>query len=130
MHAMATQTIVHQKLALVVVGVKKNVGVTGAVRAGLPIGKFLFVAFLAARHHLEHVLGAQAWLGGSVPAKMREDAAHVVDMESGVEGEDIAMAIGARHVAMRGSMPVGIGLPDFVATGARATMSAFVVGGN
>ena len=83
MHAVATQTVVHQKLAPIVAGVEKDVSVTRAVRAGTPIGKFLLMAFLAARHHLKNVLVPEARFGRCVSTEMSEDAAHVVDVESG-----------------------------------------------
>jgi len=129
-HPVAAEAIIHQELAFIVVGVEKDVGVGGAVGAGAPVGDFLLMAFLAADDHGENIFGAEAGFGGSVAAEMSEDAADVVEVESGVEGEDVAVAIGAGNVTMRGDVPVRVGLPDLVAGGAGAAVRALVIGGD
>jgi hypothetical protein len=126
-HAVAAETIVHQDSAAVVVGIEEYALIGSAVRAGLPIGEFRLVAFLAATDHFEYVGGAEFRRFGSLAAEMDEYATHVVDMESGVESENVAMACAAFYIAVRRAVPIGIGLPDFMAGGASATAGTFVV---
>jgi len=62
---------------------------------------------------------------GASPVDMRKHAAHIVDVESGVESKNISVTIGARDVAVSGIVPVGIWLPDFVASHATLALRAF-----
>jgi len=117
-------------LAPIVAGVEKDVSVTRTVRAGTPIGKFLLMAFLASRHHLKDVLVPETRSGRCASTEMSEDAAHVVDMKVGLHGENIAVTIRARHVAVRRGVPIGIGLPDLMTTGTSASVRALVLSGN
>ena len=48
-------------------------------------------------------------------------------MKSGIEREHIAMTLGAKHVAVRGGMPIRVGLPDFMTTRARSAGRVTVV---
>src|SRR4249920_3195157 len=48
-------------------------------------------------------------------------------MESRIESKDIAMTLATVHIAMRGVVPIRIGLPDFVARCARASTGTLVV---
>ena len=67
----------------------------------------------------------QPRLPWSVAGDMRKHAAHIVDVESGVENKNISVTIGARDVAVSEIVPVGIWLPDFVASHATLTLRAF-----
>lgn len=127
MHAMATETIVHQDFAMIVFSVEENAAVGGAVCAGTPVGGFGLMALFAAIDHFQDVGGAESWSFGNFAAKMRDDAAHIVEMESGVEGEDIAVALAALYLPVGRAVPVRIWLPDFVTTGAGSPAGAFVV---
>jgi len=130
MHAVATEAVVHQDFAMIVIGVEKNAAIGGAVCAGTPVCRFGLMAFLAAIDHFQYVGGAEFGSFGSLAAKMRDDAAHVVEVESRVEREDIPVTLAAFYVAVRRTVPIRIGLPDFMARGAGSARGAFVVGGN
>jgi hypothetical protein len=48
-------------------------------------------------------------------------------METGIESQDIAVAFRAGDVAVRGLVPIAVGLPDFVALGAGFSAGVAVV---
>jgi hypothetical protein len=128
-HGMTTQAIVDQYLLPVLFFVQKDLGIGGAVLAGMPVGKFLLVAALAANGHRRDVFIFEAWFFGNISAEMGEHTSHVVEVEPGVKREHIAVAVGAGNVAVSGGMPIGVRLPDFVTARARAPLPTFVVNG-
>jgi hypothetical protein len=77
--------------------------------------------------HLLNIIGLQPHLFRDFPANVREQLADIFQMKSGIEREHIAMTLGAKHVAVRGGMPIRVGLPDFVTTRARSPARVTVV---
>ncbi|MBZ5544653.1 MAG: hypothetical protein LAO07_13380 [Acidobacteriia bacterium] len=124
-HAVATQAIVHQQPLVIVGRVQKHIRVRRAVSAGLPVGVFLLMTFLAALRRLEQLRIFQPDVFGDLAAQMGVQAPDVVEVESGIEREHLAVARRALHAAVRRSAPVGVGLPDFVA--ARASLPAGIL---
>ena len=89
--------------------------VGGAVWPVRPVCIFFAMALGAALADFQDVFRLQSNLFGNFSAKMRGKLANIFQMKAGVESQDIAMALRARNVAMRGLMPITIGLPDLVA---------------
>src|SRR5690242_11960896 len=58
---------------------------------------------------------------------MLDQLANIVPMETGVERKHITVAFSAAHIAVRGRMPVGIRLENFVASGARTAARVAVI---
>ena len=58
---------------------------------------------------------------------MRRELPKVFEMESGVERHYVTVALLARDIAMRGFMPITVGLPDFVAARAGTASGVAVV---
>jgi len=126
-HAVAAQAVVHQEFLAVVLLVQKDFRVSSAVRAGGPIGVLLLVAIPAAFAGLQSVRSFQPDLLGHVPAKVVGQASNIVPMESRFQREHIPMAGRAWNISMRRGVPIRIGLPDFMATGAGLPLGIFVI---
>src|SRR5208283_830126 len=126
-HAVAAETIVHQKTAAVVLLIEKNGFVGDAVRAILPLRGFLLMALLAAADHGIDVQSAQADGIAVSTADVLDQAAGVPQMEAGVEGENLAVASAARNGAVTRGLPGRVLGADFVAPGAGFTGGILVV---
>src|SRR5271169_4115841 len=127
MHTVASQAVVHQEVFLVEFLVKENVTIRDAVRSGLPVGVFLLVASLAIGHDLGNVPLPDANLLRSITSQVCESAPHVVQVESSIKRENVSVAFRTFDIAVRGSMPIRVRLPDFVAPRARPAVGSFVV---
>src|SRR4029077_15468688 len=99
----------------------------GTVRARRPVGEFLAGVLGATPTYFEHVICLQPNLLGDPASQMRCQLTNVLQMEAGVESEDIPVTFGTRHIAMSGFVPVCIGLPDLVAARAGASAGVTVV---
>ena len=99
-HGVTTEAVVHQTAALVVIFVQKDMRVRGAVRTRGPVGEFLAVALGATRTDFEHVICLQPNLLRNLASQMSCQLTNVLQMEAGVESEDIPVTFGTRHIAM------------------------------
>jgi len=127
MHPMASQAVVHQEVFLIEGFVQKNIPIGNAMRSGLPIGVFLLVASLAIGYDLGNVPLPDANLLRGITSQMCENAPHVVQMEFGINGEDVSVAFRTFDIAVSRRVPINVRLPDFVAPRARPAAGSFVV---
>jgi hypothetical protein len=111
----------------VVLLVQEDFRVSDAVRAGRPFGIFLLVTIPASVVHLQSVPGFQPDVFGQIARDMAGQAANIAPMESRFQREHIPVAGRAWNISMRGGVPIRIGLPDFMATGAGLPLGIFVV---
>jgi hypothetical protein len=123
----AAQAVVHQELLPVVLFIQEDFRVTGAVRAGRPFGIFLVVTIPASVVHLQSVPSLQPDVFGQIARNVAGQTANIVPMESRFQREHIPVAGRAWNIAMRRGVPIRIGLPDFMATGAGPPLGILVV---
>ena len=126
-HPVAAEAVVHQLLFPVVLGVKENLLVGGAVQAGGPGGPLLFVARPAALVDAKIVAGSEPDLLRHFPAQVGDQAAHVVQVEPRIQREDVAVAGGALDITVRRGVPVRVRLPDLMAPGASFPVGILVI---
>ncbi len=77
------------------------------------------MTFPAAHGDALHVVRFQTYLFWNLASQMEYQALNVFQMKTCIERELIAMTVGTRQVTMRRSVPIGVGLPDFMAARAR-----------
>src|SRR5579872_6889427 len=126
-HGMAAEAIIHQVFAVIVAVVEKYLFVSSGVGPCRPIRVFLLMAFLTALAHPQYIVILKPHLLGDLSAQMSNEAMNVLEMKSKIESENISVAIGARHVAMSGRVPVGVRLPDFMTPRARSPARVAIV---
>jgi hypothetical protein len=126
-HSVASQAVVHQKVFLIEGLVKKNVLIRNAMRAAPPVGILLLMAPLAIGNNLGNVSLPDENLIGHAASQVGENAPHVVQMESGIEGEDVPMTFCALDISVRGGVPIRVRLPDLVTPCAGSATACLVV---
>ena len=126
-HTVAAETIIHQEAFVVVLGIEEKSFVGDAVRAVLPLGGFLLMAFLAATNHNVNVQRAEA--DGIVisAANVLNEATNVAQVETGIEGEDFAVTGATSDGAVAGSLPGRVLGADFVTASAGFSGGIFVI---
>ena len=112
---------------MVVLGIEEKSFVGDAVRAVLPLGGFLLMAFLAAADHGVDVQIAEADGIAVSAANVLDEAAGVTQVEAGIESEYLAVACAATDSAVTRSLPGRVFRTDFVAAGAGCSGGVFVV---
>ena len=90
---------------MVVFGIKEDIFISEAVRAVLPLGGFLLMAFLAAADHGVDVHGAEADRVAISAANVLNEAADIAQVEAGIKGEDFAVTCATRNGTVAGSLP-------------------------
>jgi hypothetical protein len=126
-HAVAPQTVVGQMLPAIVRFIEKEFPVRHGMRTGRPVGVFLPMAFGAACAHLFNIVELQPDLFRNFSSQVGSQTANIFPMKARIRRENVAVAIGAKYVAVRGGMPIRIGLPDFVATGTRTAAGVTII---
>ena len=126
-HAVTAKTIVHQQAIVIVLGIEEYFLVRDTMRAVLPLGGFLLMAFLAAANHGVDVNGAEANGIAISAANVLNEAANIAQVEAGIKGEDFAVARATRDGAVTGCLPGRVLGTDFVTTGAGFSSGVFVV---
>ena len=125
--AVASQAIVHQQVLMVVLVIEEYLLICSVVQSRRPLCPFLLVAVLASLGNTENIARPESHLLRNIAAEVVEHPAHVVDVEASFQSKHIAVARPARDVAVRGSMPVRVRLPDLVATRAGFATGIFVI---
>ena len=88
------------------------------MRAVLPLRGFLLMAFLAVADHGVDVQSAQADGIAISAANVLDEAAGVPEVETGIEGENFAVARAASDGAVTRGLPGRVFRADFVTPGA------------
>ena len=112
---------------MVVLGIEEYLLICSVVQSRCPLRPFLLVAVLASLGNTENVARPESYLLRHIAAEVVEHPAHVVDVKASFQSKHIAVACPAGDGAMRGSVPVGLRLPDLVATRAGFSPGIFVV---
>ena len=126
-HAVATKTIVHQETVVVVFDIEKYFFVSKAMRAVLPLGGFLLMAFLAAADHHIDVHRAQANGVAISTANVPHKTADIAQVEARIKSQDFAVTRATRNGAVAGGLPGRVLGADFMTAGAGFSGGIFVI---
>ncbi len=127
MHSVASQAVVHEQICAVELGIQKNLPIRTTVRSGLPTDVLLLVTSSTIRHDFGNVSLPEMNPVRHSPTQMGENAPHVIEVKSGIESEEVSVALRARDVAVRRGVPVGIWLPYLVAPRASSATGSLVI---
>jgi hypothetical protein len=101
MHGVAAQAIVHHESALIVIGIEKDLRIARTVRSRLPVCILLAMAFGATLLDLQDIVGFQADLLRNIAMQVLRQLPQILEVKSGIKGQDISMTLRARNIAMR-----------------------------
>src|SRR5579864_1246037 len=104
-HAMTSQTVIHQKPPMIMRFVKKNLSICDRVRSGRPILIFLAMTALASRIYFQHIILPEMNLFGNPAADVAHKPMKAFQVRTQVGRKHAAMTTRARNVAVGRSMP-------------------------
>ncbi len=126
-HAVATETIVHQLVCGVVLLVEENSRVAGAVRSRMPRGVLPAMTTRATFGHGLHVVIGESNSLRQIASHVRNKAHGIVPMKRRVQRERSSVAFLAGDASMTRGMPIVVHGLHFVAACAAASAARFVV---